>query len=68
MVFARAEFERLANIFDNAGQVFLAGFVIAPFFSGIDKTTLFMIVLMGFVFTGVCWFFSLQLTKLASKL
>lgn len=65
--FSKEELLRLANIFDNAGQVFLAGLVIAPFFSTIDFSKTFVIVL-GLALTFGCWFFSWWLTKEANKL
>jgi hypothetical protein len=65
--FSKEELLRFANIFDNAGQVFLAGLVIAPFFSGIDFTKTFVIIL-GMLLTLGCWFFSWWLTKEANKL
>ena len=65
--FSKEELLRLANIFDNAGQVFLAGLVIAPFFSTVDFNKAFVIAL-GLVLTFGCWFFSWWLTKETNKL
>ena len=39
--FTTAQLERLANIFDNAGQVFLAVMVLTPVVQGIDKSLAF---------------------------
>jgi hypothetical protein len=38
MRFTPAQIERFANIFDNAGQVFLAVMALTPIVQGIDKT------------------------------
>ncbi len=64
---SKEELFRFANIFDNAGQVFLAGLVIAPFFTAIDFNKTFVIAL-GLVCSFGCWSVSWWLTKEADKL
>lgn len=64
--FLREELLRFANIFDNAGQVFLGGLVIAPFFSGIDFNKA-LVIPFGMLLTLGCWFFSWWLTREANK-
>ncbi|TSC65984.1 MAG: hypothetical protein CEO21_282 [Microgenomates group bacterium Gr01-1014_80] len=66
-VFTEEELLRFANIFDNAGQVFLAGLVIAPFFSNLDINRLFILTL-GVLAASSSWLASWRLTKEASKL
>lgn len=63
----KEELLRFANIFDNAGQVFLGGLVISPFFSLVDKIITLVVVFIGLVMTGFCWFISWKFTKLMSK-
>lgn len=52
--FSKEELLRFANIFDNAGQVFLAGLVIAPLFSGIAINKA-LVIGLGLVFTLGSW-------------
>jgi hypothetical protein len=62
MRFTPAQIERFANIFDNAGQVFLAVMVLTPVVQGIDKTNNLVLVL-GILDTLLCWSVSIILTK-----
>ena len=39
-----AQIERFANIFDNAGQVFLAVMVLAQVVQGIDKSNVLVLI------------------------
>ncbi len=66
-VFTEEELLRFANIFDNAGQVFLAGLVIGPFFANLDISRVFVLTL-GLLSTLSCWFSSWRLTRKASEL
>lgn len=52
------QIKRLANIFDNAGQVILAVVVLSPIISGFDRVNVF-VVLSGIVGMGACWALSL---------
>lgn len=65
-VFTREELLRFANIFDNAGQVFLAGLVIAPIISDVDLPKM-VVITLGLIFMFGSWFLSLILTKRANK-
>lgn len=65
-VFTSEELLRFANIFDNAGQVFLGGLVVAPFFSNVDFNEI-IVVPFGVLLTLACWFFSWRLTKEATE-
>jgi hypothetical protein len=62
MRFSPAQIERFANIFDNAGQVFLAVMVLTPVVQGIDKTNSLVLVL-GILDTLLCWIVSVTLAK-----
>jgi len=66
-VFGRDELLRFANIFDNGGQVFLAGLVISPFFSNVDFDVR-LVVTLGLVLTFGCWIVSWWLTRESNKL
>lgn len=66
-VFTKEELLRFSNIFDNAGQVFLAGLVITPFFSEIDIPRI-VVITLGLIFTFGCWFTSWRLTKKTGEL
>lgn len=60
--FTTNQFDRAANIFDNAGQVILAVAVLAPVISGFDRTSWF-VVISGAAVTIFCWILSLWLSK-----
>jgi hypothetical protein len=64
--FSPAQIERFANIFDNAGQVFLAVMVLTPIVQGIDNANILVIVL-GILDTALCWGLSLVLAKRKDK-
>ena len=66
MRFTSAQIERFANIFDNAGQVFLAVMVLTPVVQGIDKTNSLVLVL-GILDTLLCWSVSVILAKQKEK-
>ena len=59
LVFSNNQLTRLANIFDNAGQVSLAGFVI-PFFTGNSAGNL---AVAGFVFSLAFWLGALLIER-----
>ncbi len=61
-VLTHDQFARLSNIFDNAGQIFLAGAVLNPIINGIDNTEWF-IVALGLALTGGLWILSLYFAK-----
>jgi hypothetical protein len=54
--------DRLANILDNAGQVFLGVLVLTPLVQGIDKTNIGLLAL-GVVDVLVCWTASIRLAR-----
>lgn len=58
----RKQLDRLSNIFDNAGQVFLGVMVLTPIVNQFDTNDSFML-LSGLVFTLFCWALSLYLAK-----
>jgi hypothetical protein len=64
--FSPAQIERFANIFDNAGQVFLAVMVLTPVVQGIDKADL-LVLILGVLDTLLCWTVSIILTKRKEK-
>lgn len=53
-VFTTNQFNRLSNIFDNAGQVVLGVAVIAPIISGFKFSNL-PVVLSGIIVISLCW-------------
>ncbi|MBI3290058.1 hypothetical protein HYZ78_01545 [Candidatus Microgenomates bacterium] len=57
---------RLANILDNAGQVFLAITVVSPLISDVDKPDIH-ILLLGVAITLAMWAESLLLTRRAKQ-
>ncbi len=66
--FTKEELLRLANIFDNAGQVVFGIMVLTPLISKeFDKNKWFLIVL-GLLSTFSLWLFSLSLTKKSTQL
>jgi len=60
--FTPSQIERLANIFDNAGQVFLAVMVLAQVVQGIDKSNELVLV-FGIIDMLLCWTVSIILAK-----
>ncbi|MFN4212721.1 MAG: sugar transferase [Microgenomates group bacterium] len=64
----KEELQRLANIFDNAGQVVFGIMVLTPFISKeFDKNKWFLII-FGLLSTFSLWLFSLSLTKKSTQL
>jgi hypothetical protein len=57
-----SQIERLSNIFDNAGQVFLAVMVLAQVVQGIDKSNVLVLV-FGIIDMLLCWVVSIILAK-----
>jgi hypothetical protein len=57
-----AQIERFANMFDNAGQVFLAVMVLTPIVQGIDKANIWVIIL-GIIDMSLCWTLGIILAK-----
>jgi hypothetical protein len=64
--FTPAQIERFANIFDNAGQVFLAVMVLAQVVQGIDKSNVLVLV-FGIIDMLLCWTVSIILAKRKDK-
>ena len=64
--FTPAQIERFANIFDNAGQVFLAVMVLTSVVQGIDKANILVLV-FGIVDMLLCWAVSIILAKRKDK-
>jgi hypothetical protein len=56
------QFNRISNIFDNAGQVVFGVAVISPMISGFDKVDLY-VVASSIVVVILCWVFSTWLAK-----
>jgi len=65
-VFTLSQFDRLSNIFDNAGQVLLGVAVLSPIISGFDKVN-FLVLVLGSVGVLTCWIMSLWLAKRGEK-
>jgi hypothetical protein len=64
--FTPAQIERFANIFDNAGQVFLAVMVLTPVVQGIDKADI-LVLIFGILDMLLCWTVSIILAKRKDK-
>ena len=60
------QFNRLSNIFDNAGQVLLGVAVLSPIISGFDKVN-FLVLVLGSVGVLSCWIMSLWLANRGEK-
>ena len=56
---------RIANIFDNAGQVFLGSLVLTPIFATESPTTQIIVMIAGLTLSFACWYGSLKLTNIA---
>jgi len=56
------QIERMANIFDNAGQVLLGVAVLSPLIADLDKINLFVII-SGIIGMLICWTVSVLLTR-----
>ena len=59
------QLHRLANIFDNLGQVVLAS-VVLPLFLGTKEKVGWGIIL-GILAVAMCWWFSLRLERVAER-
>jgi hypothetical protein len=64
----KEELLRLTNIFDNAGQVFLAGFIVGPLFQPLDSSSFILVELVGILLTLSCWIISIRLTSLIKRI
>ena len=60
--FTPAQIERFANIFDNAGQVFLAVMVLTPIVQGFDNSNI-LVIILGLLDTVLCRGLSIILAK-----
>lgn len=67
--FTTRQLLRLANIFDNAGQVFLGIAVLSPIIEKlVDIDTLdMMMIVLGLVSTLFCWMASVWFTRKADN-
>lgn len=68
-VLTTKQLERIANIFDNAGQVFLGAAVISPVITTLNKVDSIqpVVVVLGLIATIVCWLVSIKLTAIGEK-
>jgi hypothetical protein len=64
--FTPAQIERFGNIFDNAGQVFLAVMVLTPIVQGFDNANI-PVIILGLIDTTLCWGLSIILAKRKDK-
>jgi len=60
-VFTIRQFDRLSNIFDNAGQVVFGIAVISPII-GVDRANV-VVVLLSLITVFICWGTSIWLAK-----
>ena len=54
--------DRISNIFDNAGQVFLAVVVLSPLVQG-ERGANLLVIMYGIIMVVICWGTSVYLTK-----
>ncbi len=66
-LFTANQFKRLANIFDNAGQVIFGIVVVAPIIAGIDKVSV-VTLLLGIVTVLVFWLMSIYFERRGESL
>ena len=64
--FTPAQIERFSNIFDNAGQVFLAVMILTQVVQGIDKSNVLVLV-FGVIDMLLYWTVSIILAKRRDK-
>jgi hypothetical protein len=64
--FNTAQLDRLSNIFDNAGQVFLAVMVLTQIVQGIDKSNI-LVLIFSVVDMLLCWTVSIILARRKDK-
>lgn len=57
-----SQFDRISNIFDNAGQVVLGIAVLSPIISGF-KTINLPVVFSGVIVISLCWATSVWFTR-----
>lgn len=57
------QIKRLANIFDNAGQVCLGSLVLNSLNKETSQNNI-NIIIIGILMTLLCWYFSLKLEKI----
>lgn len=56
------QIDRMSNIFDNAGQVFLGVAVLSPLITGFDRINIFVIS-SGIIAVLICWSVSMLLSR-----
>lgn len=64
--FTKNQLQRLANILDNAGQVFLATVVLTPFISTVESRDNY-VILLGIILTLGSWWLSLRIERKIDK-
>ena len=67
LVFTKDQLLRIANIFDNAGQVFLGTSVLTPLIFGVEKDNK-LVILFGLLGAFLCWWVSLRIERILSSL
>lgn len=66
MLFTVSQLKRFANIFDNAGQVFLGSLVLSPVITPNNSTSFTQVILSGGILTVFVWWLSLRLERMSS--
>lgn len=61
-VFTVEQFDRLSNIFDNAGQVVFGVVVLSPIISGFEKVN-WLVIIFGIMIVALCWIMSIWFAK-----
>lgn len=65
--FTKDQIKRMANIFDNAGQVVLASVIIPPLLGLFDaRSSRVIILFIGMLTTVIFWWLSLKLERITS--
>ena len=66
-IFTVRQFDRLSNIFDNAGQVIFGIAVLSPIIPGVDRINV-LVVVLSLITVLVCWVASVWLAKRGEEL
>lgn len=61
-VFTTNQFERLSNIFDNAGQVIFGVVVLSPLIAGLKQVN-WLVEICGIIVTIASWLISVRLAR-----
>lgn len=61
-IFTVAQFDRLSNIFDNAGQIIFGVVVLSPLITGLKQVN-WLVEICGIIVTIGSWLISIRLAR-----